>query len=41
MALSADVSDPAIAEAVYDVKNDKSDTNWCAGRWRGPAAAGR
>jgi hypothetical protein len=24
----ADVSDPAIAEAYNDVRNDKTDTNW-------------
>jgi hypothetical protein len=25
----ADVSDPSIAQAYQDVRNDKTDTNWC------------
>lgn len=31
-----DVSDPALVAAYEDVRNDKTDTDWCVLRARGP-----
>ena len=36
----ADVSDPAIREAVFDVRDDSTDTDWCAIGYKGKSVLG-